>query len=544
MHKILVLIDEEYISFSICKNSISIEDLNNTNVINTNNLKFTEKYIIDNLELVAAFFQLILIKNQVKKARINNLEIAETVLNLLKLLSNIEYVIFIQDKKLNYTISSLLLENNNLQKIECYGMPEILFYKFPNGVVDTRGEILFISEFMKLNDIKTYSQLCNKEKITINGFIDNIELDDLVYFFKVNEKLKRVLITEYNQKNLLLILKLLEENNFKKISIIILENSKITDFIIKDVNLFSRLEKKYNVSIRIKYSKEYKEKNKVKQLNIVMLRSIMILITIIGLLVFVFAKFNENDTKEHFDVNVQIINDVIEDTVNNSEISNDSSNSLIQPDDPNEESNTIIETTPSKENYVSPYYTNYEQIYDKLLTINNDTVGWLTVKNTKINYPVVQSNDNDYYLNHAFDKKKNLAGWIFVDYRNDMNEIDKNTIIYGHNVHKNELLFGSLKTVLEKSWYNNEDNLDITFSIKGQSMTWKIFSIYTIEKTNDYLITKFNSNKSFMNYIFDKKEKSIVDFGVEVSENDKILTLSTCYNNSNYRLVVHAKKIS
>ena len=128
--------------------------------------------------------------------------------------------------------------------------------------------------------------------------------------------------------------------------------------------------------------------------------------------------------------------------------------------------------------------------------------------------------------------------------QNIMDNIDKNTIVYGHNVHKNELLFGSLKKVLDSDWLNNSDNYNITFNIKGQEMTWKVFSIYTTEKTNDYLITKFNSNKSFINYVNDKINKSVYDFEVEVNDSDKILTLSTCYDNADHRLVIHAKKIS
>lgn len=97
MNKILFLIDKEYISFSIT-NNIDTENLNNTNVINTKNLKITEEYIVENLELVATFFQLLLIKNKISKAKIKNIEIAETILQLLKLLSNIEQVIFTEDK--------------------------------------------------------------------------------------------------------------------------------------------------------------------------------------------------------------------------------------------------------------------------------------------------------------------------------------------------------------------------------------------------------------------------------------------------------------
>ena len=74
-------------------------------------------------------------------------------------------------------------------------------------------------------------------------------------------------------------------------------------------------------------------------------------------------------------------------------------------------------------------------------------------------------------------------------------------------------------------------------------MQWQIFSIYLIPVTNDYLITNFNSPQSFLKFVQKIKDRSIKDFGVEVKGNDKIITLSTCYNDSSKRVVIHAKKI-
>lgn len=196
-----------------------------------------------------------------------------------------------------------------------------------------------------------------------------------------------------------------------------------------------------------------------------------------------------------------------------------------------------------KNNYKSPYYTKYEQIYDKLYEKNNDTVGWISIKNTNVDYPVVQGKDNEYYLKHPFDKSSNGAGWVFVDYRNDLSNLNNNTIIYAHNVTKGELMFGSLKKLLDDQWNTNESNLVMNFNIKGVTIKWKIFSIYVIDNTNDYLITKFNDKARYNEFIEKIKERSIKDFNTEVTDNDKILTLSTCYDGSKKRLVVHAKKI-
>lgn len=86
-------------------------------------------------------------------------------------------------------------------------------------------------------------------------------------------------------------------------------------------------------------------------------------------------------------------------------------------------------------------------------------------------------------------------------------------------------------------------NLIINFSIKGVNYKYQIFSIYVIDNTDDYLITNFSSNDSFISYINKSKERSIKDFNVDVTENDSIVTLSTCYTTSAQRLVIQAKRI-
>ena len=89
--------------------------------------------------------------------------------------------------------------------------------------------------------------------------------------------------------------------------------------------------------------------------------------------------------------------------------------------------------------------------FDELLAKNSDTVGWIQVKGTNINYPIVQTTNNDYYLTHAFDKTTNDAGWVFMDYRNDAVNFNQNTIIYAHSRYKGTM-FGSLKKILNRSW--------------------------------------------------------------------------------------------
>ena len=121
-----------------------------------------------------------------------------------------------------------------------------------------------------------------------------------------------------------------------------------------------------------------------------------------------------------------------------------------------------------------------------------------------------------------------------------MDELSKNTIIYGHSMVNGGLMFSTLKNSLNSEWYNNENNLNINFSVKGQDITWRIFSIYTIEETTDYLYSDFKSEDSFIEFIIKLKARSIKNFNVDVNSDSKILTLSTCYNDDNHRVVVHA----
>ena len=100
-----------------------------------------------------------------------------------------------------------------------------------------------------------------------------------------------------------------------------------------------------------------------------------------------------------------------------------------------------------------------------------------------------------------------------------------------------------LKKILKKSWYTNKSNQLISFITKEKKYQFQIISIYTIKNTNDYLASKF-SETEFEEYLNRIVDRSIYDFKIETSIKDKILTLSTCYKDSNHRLVVHAKLIN
>ena len=180
--------------------------------------------------------------------------------------------------------------------------------------------------------------------------------------------------------------------------------------------------------------------------------------------------------------------------------------------------------------------------FNELLKKNPDTVGWIQVKGTNINYPIVQTTDNSYYLTHAFDKTKNEAGWVFMDYRNDPVNFNQNTILYAHS-RLTGSMFGSLKNILNSSWYSNKENHIIRLSTPTENTMWQVFSVYTIPKESYYITPSFNSNEAYLEFLNTIKSRSEVDFSGTVNTNDKILTLSTCKDNFGNRVVMHAKLI-
>lgn len=244
-------------------------------------------------------------------------------------------------------------------------------------------------------------------------------------------------------------------------------------------------------------------KNKKKLFNVVMR-----IIELIFLILLVYSSINifkwYNNNKE----NKQIINEIAESVTIN--------------EDTNEE---------------KKYKINFEELKQK----NSDTVAWLKVENTNIEFPIVQANNNSYYLTHNFDKKYNVAGWIFADYKNKLDGTDRNIVVYGHNMRDNSM-FGSLKDVITEEWYNNEENKYITFVTENDYQTYQVFSVYQIQTEDYYIQTEFKSNE-FQEFIDTITKRSKKDFGINVSKEDTILTLSTCSNNNKYRVVLHSVRV-
>lgn len=221
----------------------------------------------------------------------------------------------------------------------------------------------------------------------------------------------------------------------------------------------------------------------------------------------------------------------------------------------NIEDNTLDNEEPPTTNTTedNPYYPNdywdyqnssYLSVdFNELKNKNSDTVAWLKLNNTYINYPITQTNNNGYYLNHDFSRQPNAGGWVYGDYRSNFTNFGYNTIIYGHNL-INKTMFGSLTKVLDSNWYTNGSNQIIKMSTPTSNTLWQIFSVYTFKSESYYLTTDFNSSYEYSTFLNTLKGRSIHDFGVYLDPSDKILTLSTCDDTGTKRVVVHAKMVS
>ena len=540
MNNVLIKVNSSLLTFTIVKKKED-KNLNNTNIIDTKELLFSIDYIKYNIDLVSSFLNTIIIKNNIDKVRVNNIELVVLVLDLINKNNNIKKMLISEDKTLDYQIFLKLLDNNSLEYLNCYDIPPYLLERLDinkNLKIDMRCEIFFISKFMEDNKLYKYSDIYYKKNIVINKNFDVRELEEFKTFININNYLKEIHIKNYTNDLIYSIIEIFKENNLKNKVIVFYENNNI-NIIVNSVTYLKNIYKVFlennNIDFKIVYSKEYKRKNFFKQLNFVTLKYICFVI-IACALIFSGLEYYKNSTAEN---KVNEINNQITDIINNIDFENNDEIEDIEYIDTVEN-----ETTTTTGTYQpSSYYTTYNQIFDELNKINSDTVGWLSVNNTKIDYPIVQSSDNDYYLKRDYTKNKNTMGWVYMDYRNSIYNMSDNTIIYGHNI-KAGLMFGTLRYTLNESWYKKPENQIITFNTKIKNMKWKVFSIYRIPVTNDYLYANFANKDEYQTFLDNLKARSVYDFGVEVTNNDHILTLSTCGYSSAQRVVLHAVLIN
>jgi len=179
--------------------------------------------------------------------------------------------------------------------------------------------------------------------------------------------------------------------------------------------------------------------------------------------------------------------------------------------------------------------------FSELKKINSDIVGWLEIPGTNISYPVMHGDDNAYYLNHTFKGKVNSAGSIFMEVLNTADFSDYHTLVYGHNM-KNGSMFGTLSYYKSPSYLVAHPYIYVDTEYGQQK--YQIFSCYETTATSDSYTIGFAPDEVYQNYLNTIKGRSQYDTGVEVSMEDKIISLSTCTKSGeDMRYLVHAKLV-
>jgi SrtB family sortase len=176
------------------------------------------------------------------------------------------------------------------------------------------------------------------------------------------------------------------------------------------------------------------------------------------------------------------------------------------------------------------------------LTQNRDFVAWLTIPGTKINYPVVRSNNTEYYLHHLFNGKESKLGCLFSLKSSDYQAPSKNIAIYGHHISHSDAMFSTLMDYKDASYCAAHSLIRVS-SLYGKR-TYRVFAVLNVNVSDwDAATASFSNNESFLRFVNRAIEKSMVDTGVQVTAEDNILTLITCdrsYGGASGRLIVMA----
>lgn len=510
MRKIIVEIKNSTLNFSLNKNfSNQIVKIYNANeyIFDFSYQTKDDKAIDNAIAEMRKYYNI----DNINTISIENNSIAPYVLEfILPKLPNINNILFLEDTPIYYDICERLI-NTNIKYISCYKIAHNLQKILnKNGIqVNDRLELLFITDFMKKNKLSCYLDVYYKERINLDLPLNDARKQDFITFLNFNRHLNAIYLDTCTKEDATTIMTIIQNAELKDIRIYIKED-------VQDADLFKYLKKlnnRYKKSgnqFTIDYTEEYIEQNIGAQLKISAMKLCGTMTLVILCTILLSSYFQDLNSYQEIKNIQNEVNSVIQNRVeDNQQTSEDATNKVTRTKD-----------------------------LSDLLELNSDTVGWLQVNNTNIDYPVVQSSNNDYYLTRNYKKNKDTSGWLFMDYRND--EESKHTIIYGHSNSSTNVMFGTLNKVLQSSWHTNKNNQIIEYSSLNQTMKWQIFSIYTIPETSDYLRTDFLSDNDYLQFVKMLKNRSIYNFNVEITATDRIISLSTCPEDNEHHLVVHA----
>ncbi|MBO5004980.1 MAG: class B sortase [Clostridia bacterium] len=186
---------------------------------------------------------------------------------------------------------------------------------------------------------------------------------------------------------------------------------------------------------------------------------------------------------------------------------------------------------------------------EELKKENEDIVGWIQINDTNIDYPVLQTTDNDFYMKHNYKKESSKDGSIFLDKSYNWDIPSSNLLLYGHN-NKNGTMFQDLMNYKEEDFYNNHKT--IRFTTLNEDSTYEVMSVFysRVYYKNEqnvfryYYFVNSENETDYNDFVENCKNSSIYDTGVTANYGDQLLTLSTCeYSQEDGRFVVVAKKV-
>lgn len=207
--------------------------------------------------------------------------------------------------------------------------------------------------------------------------------------------------------------------------------------------------------------------------------------------------------------------------------------------DKNNEGNGDSTTDPTTES-ILPTEPEPKPDYSEYVAKNPETVGWITVPGTRIDFPVVQTIDNSYYMDHNFEHNSHYCGAIYMDYRNNASQLDSNTIIYGHNNYNDGVVFSELSHYEDIEYY--KEHPVIEFNTLDKYYKWKIYAVIITNRLpkedNNYVFYypyPHMEGPNFEPFINELDKRTLYFTGVDVKEGDKLLTLQTCMRTFDIR---------
>ena len=430
----------------------------------------------------------------------------------------------------------LYSELKSLKNVYCFYMPETIKNNFEkNGIrVHSEWNSKISDDFLRSQGVNSIDDLYYLDVIKIDREYPLL-LEDIKEFLKINYNLKGIHIYAYSKGLIESIVEMVKNDESRNVVVFLHQGYDKGDFIVNNFvwlkELSDKCKEEYTCEFRIIYANQFLKNNLFKQLTFNNLKLISILcvyVCVVSLIIVKAYDYIEEISIQQ--LNNQLISDSYATRISNEIDEYDEDEEL--PD-----SDMEMEEEISQEEIQSKY--TFENSLSALKRINNETVGYLVVKNTEISYPVVQHSDNNYYLKTDFYNKRSSMGWVYFDYRNNTKEFDDNNIIYGHSM-LNGTMFGTLKKVLTSSWRKDKNNMIISLDTENGNYKFEIFSAYKVDYTTDYLITNFDSTEEKLDFIDMIRDRSSINSSAKVGADDKILTLSTCAGGNNRRLVVHA----